>query len=401
MSRADQILASMRRTIDEIVDEDALRERLDSGRQLRIKYGVDLTAPELHLGHAVNLWLMRHLQEHGHRVVFLLGDVTTQVGDPTGRSSTRPVLTPEEIEANGEAFLEQVSLVLRTDPEVFEVRRNSEWFQEMPVPELLSLMSLTTHAQLMARDMFRQRIAQGREISLHEMAYPVLQGYDSVAMESDLTIVGSDQLFNEMMGRHYQQRMGKRPQSLITTVITPGLDGGAKQSKSLRNYVALVDTARDKLGKIMSLPDHLVGTWAQCYTDLSEEEVRDLGAAASAGGGVARDAKLDLAEAVVARYHGTDAARSERQAFLEVFSRGAMPEEIAEVLLPRDAPASLTGAELLALVRPEISASARRRLLEQGAVRVDGEVMGGIDDLVPVAAGMVVRTGKRSWARLS
>ena len=250
MTSADDILRPMLRTIDAIVDEQALRARLESGRPLRIKYGVDLTAPDLHLGHAVNLWLMRHLQDHGHRVVFLLGDLTTRVGDPTGKSETRPVLTAEQIEQNAQAFLDQVSIVLDTAPDVFEVRRNSEWFDRMPVAELLSLFSMTTHAQLMARDMFRERVAQGREIALHELTYPVLQGYDSFAMQSDLTIVGSDQLFNEMMGRQFQQRLGASPQSLITTVITPGLDGGPKQSKSLGNYIALTDSATDKFGKI-------------------------------------------------------------------------------------------------------------------------------------------------------
>lgn len=257
MSGAENILGPMWRTIDSIVDEQALRQRLDGSEQLRIKYGVDLTAPDLHLGHAVNLWLMRHLQDHGHKVVFLLGDLTTQVGDPTGKSETRPTLSTETIEANAEAFLDQVSIVLDTDPNVFEVRRNSEWFGSMPIPQLLSLFSMTTHAQLMARDMFRARIAEDREIALHEMTYPVLQGYDSFAMQSDLTIVGTDQLFNEMMGRQYQQRLGARPQAIITTVITPGLDGGPKQSKSLGNYVAITDTPLEKFGKIMSLGDDL------------------------------------------------------------------------------------------------------------------------------------------------
>ncbi|HEY3561650.1 MAG TPA: tyrosine--tRNA ligase, partial [Kribbella sp.] len=214
------VIDRLRRTTDLIVGEDDLRERLASGRPLRIKYGVDCTAPDLHLGHAVNLWMMRQLQDLGHRVVFLLGDLTTRVGDPTGRSSTRPVLSPEQIDANAASFLSQVSLVLRTDPEVFEVRRNSEWYDAMPVAELLTLFAQVTQAQLMSRDMFRDRVAAGREIAVHELVYPVLQGYDSFAMQSDLTIVGSDQLFNEQLGRHFQQRLGAAPQVVITTTIT-------------------------------------------------------------------------------------------------------------------------------------------------------------------------------------
>jgi tyrosyl-tRNA synthetase len=207
------VIDRLRRTTDLIVGEDDLRERLESGRPLRIKYGVDCTAPDLHLGHAVNLWMMRQLQDLGHRVVFLLGDLTTRVGDPTGRSETRPVLTPAQIDANAASFLEQVSLVLRTDPDVFEVRRNSEWYDAMPVAELLSLFAQVTQAQLMSRDMFRERVAAGREIAVHELVYPVLQGYDSFAMQSDLTIVGSDQLFNEQLGRHFQQRLARRRRS--------------------------------------------------------------------------------------------------------------------------------------------------------------------------------------------
>lgn len=396
MSRADDVLGPMWRTIDSIVDEDALRRRLDRGERLRIKYGVDLTAPDLHLGHAVNLWLMRHLQEHGCTVVFLLGDLTTQVGDPTGKSETRPVLSREAIEANARAFLDQVSIVLDTDPSVFEVRRNSEWFDRMPIPELLGLFSMTTHAQLMARDMFRDRIAQGREVALHELTYPVLQGYDSFAMNSDLTIVGSDQLFNEMMGRQYQQRLGAQPQAIITTVITPGLDGGPKQSKSLGNYVALADSPADKFGKIMSLSDDLVRVWAMAYTTLGDDRLARLDDELRDGGRAARDAKLTVAAAVVERYHGAEAAGRERDAFLSVFSRGADPEDIREVTLPTGA---ISALRLLELVRPELSQSARRRLLAQNAVRIDGHLVNDPEQSLTLDEGSIVRTGRRARAR--
>lgn len=396
MTTAEDVLRPMRRTIDSIVDEESLRDRLESGGQLRIKYGVDLTAPDLHLGHAVNLWLMRHLQEHGHRVVFLLGDLTTQVGDPTGKSETRPVLTRAQIETNAEMFLEQVSLVLDTDPDVFEVRRNSEWFDRMPVSELLSLFSMATHAQLMARDMFRDRLSQGREIALHELAYPVLQGYDSFAMQSDLTIVGTDQLFNEMMGRQFQQRLGARPQSLITTVITPGLDGGPKQSKSLGNYIALADTARDKFGKIMSLPDGLIGMWASAYTTLSDRDVEELTWAAEEGGIISRDAKLRLAEAVVERYHGQERAALERSVFLDVFSERRVPEDLDVI----EVSGALPVIDVLVVVRPDLSRSALRRLLRQGAVRVDGRVVIDPDERLPIVDEALIRTGPRSWARI-
>lgn len=397
MSRADDILGPMWRTIDSVVDEGSLRQRLESGERLRIKYGVDLTAPDLHLGHAVNLWLMRHLQEHGHKVVFLLGDLTTQVGDPTGKSDTRPVLSPEAIEANAQAFLDQVQLVLDTSPAVFEVRRNSEWFGQMPIPELLGLFSMTTHAQLVARDMFRDRIAAGREIALHELTYPVLQGYDSFAMQSDLTIVGSDQLFNEMMGRQYQQRLGARPQTIITTVITPGLDGGPKQSKSLGNYVALTDTAADKFGKVMSLGDDLIATWATAYTTIDPAKIARLEDGGLCGGPTARDAKLTVAEAVVERYHGATIAAEERDRFLNVFSDGAQPEDIKEV---RVSTHTLTALSLLQLVRPELSQAQRRRLIAQNAIRFNGRLVTDPQESLAVTDGSTIRSGKRSWARI-
>ncbi|TDO46322.1 tyrosyl-tRNA synthetase [Kribbella sp. VKM Ac-2527] len=391
------VLQRLRRTTDAIIGEDDLLDRLRSGRRLRIKYGVDCTAPHLHLGHAVNLWMMRALQDLGHRVVFLLGDLTTRIGDPTGRSETRPMLSPEEIEANAAAFLDQVSLVLRTEPDVFEVRRNSEWFGTMDVAELLGLFSQVTHAQLMARDMFRARIDAGREIALHELIYPVLQGYDSFAIGSDLTIVGSDQLFNEQLGRHFQQRLGADPQVVITTMITPGIDGGPKQSKSLNNYIALTDTPRDKFGKVMSLPDSLVETYARVYTELPLDTVAGLGSSAAHGGPAARDAKLRLAAAVVTRYHGAGTAKAELDAFTRIFSERNEPADMPEVLL--DSPTANV-LDLLQAARPADSKSDLRRLIRQGAVSIDGTKVTDAEQTVRVDGGVVLRSGRRTWHRI-
>lgn len=398
MTNPLDILKPLRRNIDSIIGENELLAQLADGRSLRIKYGVDCTAPDLHLGHAVNLWMMRHLQEHGHRVVFLLGDTTTQIGDPTGKSETRPVLSRKEIDRNAQAFLEQVSLVLLTGPDVFEVRRNSEWFDVMPVTELLSLFSMTTHAQLMSRDMFRERMATGREIALHELTYPVLQGFDSFAMDSDLTIVGSDQLFNEMMGRHYQQRLGAVPQTLITTRITPGLDGGPKQSKSLGNYVALLDDPAEKFGKLMSLPDSLVEEWAATYTDMTDLQVKLIGEAIRMCGATARDAKLRLAQEIVGRYHGSDMATRSRQAFLSTFSDRNEPDDMPLMTVPS---LTLSPLELVRLARPNLSNSAIRRLLGQRAIRLDGSVVADEDSKVELKRGSVLRIGPRSWWRVN
>ncbi|MEU4602783.1 tyrosine--tRNA ligase [Kribbella sp. NPDC023972] len=397
MTEPSAVVDRLRRTTDTIVGESELLERLASGRPLRIKYGVDCTAPDLHLGHAVNLWMMRQLQDLGHQVVFLLGDLTTRVGDPTGRSETRPLLSAAEIEANAQSFLEQVSLVLRTDPAVFEVRRNSEWYDGMRVAELLSLFGQVTHAQLMARDMFRERVAAGREIAVHELVYPVLQGYDSFAMRSDLTIVGSDQLFNEQLGRHLQQRLGAPPQAVITTTITPGIDGRAKQSKSLNNYIALTDTPRDKFGKLMSIPDSLVEIYARVYTELPLDTVAALGASAAVGGPQARDAKLRLAAAVVTRYHGAGTARSELEAFNHTFSEGRQPTDIPDVVVGSPAATIL---ELLQVARPTDSKSELRRLIRAGAVTVDGTRADDPDQAVSVDPDVLLKSGRRTWHRI-
>ena len=396
MHDTSTILDHLGRTTDRIVGLDDLVARLDSGTLLRIKFGVDCTAPDLHIGHAVNLWMMRYLQDLGHTVVFLLGDVTTRIGDPTGRSQTRPMLPPEQIDANAARYLDQVSVVLRTDPAVLEIRRNSEWYAAMGVADLIGVFMHITHAQLTARDMFRDRIAAGREIGLHELVYPVLQAYDSIAVQSDLTIVGSDQLFNEALGRQLQQRLGSRPQTVITSRITPGLDGGPKQSKSLGNYVALTDPPDEKFGKLMSLPDELVGEYALVYTELPMTDVRRLGGAAREGGAGARDAKLVLAEAVVARYHGPVAATESRSSFMRVFSDRSDPDEMSSLLVGE----RLSALALVRAARPDASNSAMRRLIEQGAVSLGGMRLGDPAGVVSVRTGDVLRIGRRSWHRL-
>jgi tyrosyl-tRNA synthetase len=391
---SSRLLADLARTTDQIFSADELAQLLASGRPLRIKYGVDCTAPFLHIGHAVNLWMMRRLQESGHKVVFLLGDVTTAVGDPTGRTATRPVLAPEEIEANARAFVEQVGIVLDTDPAVFEIRRNSEWYSTMDTADILGLLAQVTHAQLMARDMFRRRVAEGADIAMHELCYPVLQGYDSLALGADLTIVGSDQLFNEMLGRHFQQRAGRRPQVVITTKITPGIDGRGKQSKSLGNFIALTDSPRDTFGKAMSLPDTLIAEYLLVYTTVPEEQIAAVG---HASGVAARDAKLLLAHALVRRYHGESTADAEREWFLAAFRDREVPDDIPTLTVP----AVLALGDLVRRARPDLGGNRIRRLIAEGGVRVNGVVMNDPQAQVAVEEGAVLRTGRRRWARLT
>lgn len=398
LAEPDEVLAHLGRTTDQIFGRDELVARLASSRPLRIKFGVDCTAPALHIGHAVNLWMMRYLQDLGHVVVFLLGDTTTRIGDPTGRSATRPVLSPAEIERNAEAFLAQVTMVLRDDPDVLEVRRNSEWYDGMASTDLIAELSLVTHGQLLGRDMFQSRIEERREIAMHELIYPVLQGFDSVALRSDLTIVGSDQLFNETMGRQLQAKHGQLPQTVITSAITPGLDGGPKQSKSLNNYVGLAQPAEEKFGRLMTLDDDLLGIWARVYTELPVEAADELQRRASRGGSDARDAKLDLAEAIVARYHGTTPASRARHDFLRVFSERNLPDEMPAVRVRADRPTIL---DLVALARPDLTRSALRRLIKEGGIRINGTQLRDPQHRVDVTAGDVLRAGKRRWFTLT
>ncbi len=389
-------LSYLARTTDEICSLDELRSKLQENRPLRIKYGVDVTAPFLHIGHAVNLWMMRHFQEHGHKVVFLLGDFTTRIGDPTGKSQTRKQIGRDEIEHNAQEFIKQVQLVLLTDPGVFEIRRNSEWFDRMPTDEFLSLVSLVTHSRLIERDMFQKRIQKTEEIYMHEMLYPILQGYDSFMLESDLTIVGTDQLFNELMGRFYQERLGQSPQVVITTKITPGTDGKEKQSKSLGNYIAIADTPRDKFGKIMSIADTLIGSYLQVYTDLPMPKVQEIQGGLDQGSIHPMQAKKTLAVAVVARYHGQAIAAQEERWFTEVFSERKTPDKMPEVVLVDER----LPMDVLQKCLPSESKAAMRRLIKQGGVRVNNESVTSMSNPLQLKDGDVIKVGKTKWFRI-
>ncbi|HEY2508476.1 MAG TPA: tyrosine--tRNA ligase [Streptosporangiaceae bacterium] len=389
---------TLQRTAADVITADDLRAKLASGRPLRIKYGVDVTAPFLHIGHAVNLWAMRELQEAGHQVVLLIGDFTTRIGDPTGRSETRPVIPPERIKRDAAAFIEQAGRVLLTDPAVLEVRHNSQWWAPMTLERFLGLLAQVTHARLIQRDMFAARIAAGTEIRMHELVYPVLQGYDSCEIESDLTIVGTDQHFNELMGRFLAERLGTAPQVVITTQITPGIDGRAKQSKSLGNYIALSDEARDMFGKAMRLPDQLVPMYLRQYTLVPLTEIAALEARMAAGTINPMDVKRMLGRALVERYYSADQAAAEDAWFARVFSARSLPDDVPEVTVGDP------NATLLALLReclPAASNAELRRLVTDGGVRLDGHrKLTDPDARHPVSSGDVVRVGRRRWFRI-
>jgi len=394
-NRIDHILAHFDRTSEQFFSKDEFRAKLRSGKKLRIKYGVDVTAPTLHIGHAVNLWLMRYLQSLGHKVVFLIGDFTTRIGDPDGRLDTRPVIPRAEIDRNAEEFIQQAKMVLRfDDPELIEIRRNSEWYDKMGMDEFLTLTSMVTHARLISRDMFQLRIDSGREIYMHEILYPVLQGYDSVMVDSDVTIIGTDQLFNEMMGRFFQEKFDKKPQTIITTKITQGIDNKHKQSKSLGNYIGLAHSPRDKFGRVMSIPDALIEEYFRVYTDVPLEEIDRMADQIKHS---PRESKIKLAYAIVGRYHGHEAAVAERDWFEKTVSKGLVPDDIPTLSIVQPRHELL---DIVAQARPDKSKSDSRRLIKQGGVDINGIKHTDPDAELIFKTNDVLKVGKRSWFRI-
>lgn len=388
-------LELLERTTDQIMPVQSISSLAQSKKKLRIKYGVDVTAPFLHIGHAVNLWQMRHLQDLGHKVVFLIGDFTTRIGDPTGKSQTRPEIPLGEIEKNAEEFIKQVKKIVRTEEDVFEVRRNSEWYGNMPLSEFLGLLSQVTYGHLIQRDMFQKRIREGQEIRMHELVYPLLQGYDSYMLNSDLTIIGSDQLFNENMGRYYQQKFGQNPQAIITTRITPGLDGKNKQSKSLNNYIALEDTPRNKFGKIMSLPDELIISYFEVYTERTNAQIQEFKNALDQGANPS-EIKKQLGFALVERYHGTEAAQAELDWFNQTFSQRARPQNIPSLQIAFEASAM----DIVKSAIPSQSNNQIRRLFEQGAVRINDQKISNPTEKPAIKKGDVLKVGKTTFYEL-
>lgn len=392
-SNNQQLLEKFSRTTEEIFSIDELKRKLESGKQLKIKYGVDVTAPTLHIGHAVNLWMLREMQDMGHKVQFLVGDFTTQIGDPTGKNKLRPMIDKLEIEKNIQAFIDSVKTVLRfDDPNLLEIRRNSEWFDQMSLAEFLKLLSIVTHSRLISRDMFKKRIQESSDIYMHEMLYPILQGYDSFMLESDLTIVGSDQLFNEMLGRFYQERLGQSPQVVLTTKVTPGIDGKEKQSKSIGNYIGLAHTPQDKFGRIMSIPDNLIISYLEVYTTVSLDEINDLKEK------VKQDpmaCKKFLAEKIVERYHGTEVAVQERKWFEETFSSKKTPDNLTIIKISTTE--TLFDA-VLSYFGNKKTNSEIKRLFSQNAISQNGNKVS--DFKVLVASGDIIKIGKRDWFKI-
>lgn len=364
-----------------------------TGQPLRIKLGLDPTAPDIHIGHTVVLNKMRQLQDLGHQVIFLIGDFTSLIGDPSGRNSTRPPLTPEQIKVNAETYYKQASLVL--DPARTEIRYNSEWSEPLGATGMIQLAAKYTVARMMERDDFHKRFTTGQSISVHEFLYPLMQGYDSVALKSDLELGGTDQKFNLLMGRHLQQEYGQEPQCVLTMPLLVGLDGVDKMSKSKNNYIGIAEDANTMFAKVLSISDTLMWDW---YTLLSFKSLADIAAlkAEIAGGRNPKDAKVMLAKEIATRFHSAAAADAAEQDFINR-SKGGVPDEIPEVSVS-GAPLGIGALLKQANLAP--STSEANRLIDGGGVRVEGSVVS--DKGLKLDAGTyVVQVGKRKFARVT
>ena len=395
--RVREAMAITRRGCDELLPEaDWLRKlaRAEAtGQPLRIKLGLDPTAPDIHLGHTVVLNKLRQLQDLGHQVVFLIGDFTSTIGDPSGRNSTRPPLTREQIEANAQTYSRQASLVL--DPARTEIRYNSEWSDPLGARGLIGLAARYTVARMMERDDFKKRFESNTPISVHEFLYPLMQGYDSVALRSDLELGGTDQKFNLLMGRHLQQEYGQEPQCVLTMPLLEGLDGVDKMSKSMNNFIALTEPANTMFAKTLSISDTLMWRWFLLLSRLPQADIARLKAEVDAGRNP-KEAKVMLARELVTRLHGIAAADAAEADFAHR-ARGGIPDEIAELTLPG---APLAIGPLLKMAGLAPSTSEALRLVDQGGVRIDGAVVS--DKGLKLGPGtMVVQVGKRKFARIT
>lgn len=394
--KIEAALAVIKRGAAELLVENDMRKKLESGRVLRIKLGLDPTAPDLHLGHTVVLNKMRQLQDLGHQVIFLIGDFTSMIGDPSGRNATRPPLTREQIEANAKTYFAQASLVL--DPEKTEIRYNSEWCDPLGARGMIQLASRWTVARMLERDDFTKRYQDGVPISVHEFLYPLMQGYDSVALTADLELGGTDQKFNLLVGRELQKQYGQEPQCILTMPLLEGLDGVEKMSKSKGNYVGITDGPADMFGKLMSISDEMMWRYIELLSFMPLDAVAAWKREVE-GGKNPRDIKVAFAQEIVARFHSAaDAQRA--LADFEARSSGGIPEDVSEVALAIEGE-SIGIAQLLKRAGLTPSTSEANRMIEQGGVKLDGEKVGDKALTLRKGAIVVAQVGKRKFARIT
>ncbi len=390
-------LTELARGCDEILPENGLAGKLSKGRRLIVKAGFDPTAPDLHIGHTVLINKMRQFQEYGHEVVFLIGDFTGMIGDPSGKNSTRPPLSPEDIKANAATYESQIFKIL--DKDKTRVEFNSNWMDDMDAAGLVKLAAHHTVARMLERDDFHKRYKGGQPISIHEFLYPIVQGYDSVALQADVELGGTDQKFNLLVGRQLQQDFGQEPQVVMTTPLLEGLDGVQKMSKSLGNYVGITEPAGEMFGKLMSISDDLMWRY---FDVLSFRTLDDIAAlkARTEDGLNPRDAKFELAMEIVARFHTAASAEAAKGEFIARFQQGAMPDEMPELSLAAQ-DGQLGIAHLLKGAGLVSSTSEAFRMIKQGAVRIDGERIEDRSLLIEAGTTNVYQVGRRRFARVS
>jgi len=393
-SRMELLLRGVERVYSPAELERRLAESDETGKPLRIKFGMDPTAPDIHLGHSLALRKLRQFQDLGHKAVLIIGDYTARIGDPSGQNATRPVLTDEQIKTNARTYFEQAGKILDTTAAKLEIRYNSEWLEKLRFADVLRLAREMTVARMLERDTFALRYKDNVPIGLQEFLYPLIQAYDSVCIKADVELGGTDQTFNNLCGRDIQRAYGQRPQVVMVLPMLVGLDGTEKMSKSKGNYIAITDGPNEMFGKVMSIPDALMEGYFTLLTDLPPGRIKEL---ADPEKTHPREAKAALGKTIVAQYYGGAAAEAAQAEFDRVFSAGGTPSEMPEVLV-RTSPIGVV--ELIVSAGFAGSNSAARRLIGQNAVSLDGEKISQIDAVVQVKDGQILRVGKRRFGRI-
>ncbi len=397
MIDVSQAFAEIKRGAEEILVEDELVEKLKTGKPLKIKAGFDPTAPDLHLGHTVLINKLRQFQQLGHEVIFLIGDFTGMIGDPTGKNVTRKPLTKEDVLANAETYKEQVFKIL--DPAKTTVAFNSTWMEKLGAAGMLKLASRQTVARMMERDDFKKRYHGGQAIAIHEFMYPLVQGWDSVALESDIELGGTDQKFNLLMGRELQKTEGQRPQTVLMMPLLEGLDGVQKMSKSLGNYIGITDTPSEMFGKIMSISDELMWRYYELLSFKGLEVINHYKANVAQGSNP-RDVKIDLAKELIARFHNEDCAQAAHQEFINRFQKGAIPDDMPEIDIAASE-GQIAIANLLKEAGLVSSTSDAFRMIKQGAAKIEGEKITDRNLMVASGTTAIYQVGKRKFARVT
>ncbi len=382
----------LKRGVAEIISEENLRRRLNAGKPLRLKMGFDPSKPDLHIGHAVGMRKLRQLQDLGHTVVLIVGDWTAQIGDPSGRDEARVMLSAEQVKINAQTYMDQFFIIV--DKNKTETRWQSEWFGKFTLADVFNLAARFTFADMMEHETFDKRVKEGKALSIMELMYPMLQAYDSIAVDADVEFGGTDQKFNILAGRQLQERLGKTPQEVFLVPLIPGTDG-LKMSKSLGNTIDLKADPRDMYGKVMSLTDEMLITYFSCVTDVSDAEIAEMTRALESHSVNPRDLKMRLGREIVAQFHGADAARAAEAEFVRVFQQRELPTELPTFTLAQPMPI----IDLLVAANLAASRSDARRLVQQGGVKLNDAVIDKVDAVIP-ANQAVLRVGRRKFVRL-